>query len=46
LKAVIPGGSSVPLLPKNICDTVLMDFDALRDAQSGLGTAAVIVINK
>ena len=46
LKAVIPGGSSVPLLPKNICDTVLMDFDALRDVQSGLGTAAVIVINK
>jgi hypothetical protein len=31
LKAIIPGGSSVPLLPKNICDTVLMDFDALRD---------------
>jgi NADH:ubiquinone oxidoreductase subunit F (NADH-binding) len=31
LKAIIPGGSSVPLLPKKICDTVLMDFDALRD---------------
>ncbi len=31
LKAVIPGGSSVRLLPKNICDTVLMDFDALRE---------------
>ena len=46
MKAVIPGGSSVPLLPKNICDTVLMDFDSLRDVQSGLGTAAVIVINK
>lgn len=46
LKAIIPGGSSVPLLPKNICDDVLMDFDALRDAQSGLGTAAVIVMNK
>jgi NADH-quinone oxidoreductase subunit F len=46
LKAVIPGGSSVPLLPKDICDTVLMDFDALRDVKSGLGTAAVIVMDK
>ena len=39
LLAVIPGGSSVPLLPKEICDTVLMDFDSLRDVKSGLGTA-------
>lgn len=46
LLAVIPGGSSVPLLPKKICDTVLMDFDALRDVQSGLGTAGVIVMDK
>ena len=45
LKAVIPGGSSVPLLPKTICDEVLMDFDALRDVKSGLGTAAVIVMD-
>ncbi len=44
--AVIPGGSSVPLLPKEICDTVLMDFDSLRDVKSGLGTAAVIVMDK
>jgi NADH-quinone oxidoreductase subunit F len=36
----------VPLLPKNICDDVLMDFDALRDVKSGLGTAAVIVMDK
>src|SRR5687768_8498537 len=28
LLAVIPGGSSVPLLPKSTCDSVLMDFDA------------------
>jgi len=42
LKAVIPGGSSVPMLPKSICDTVLMDFDSLKEVQSGLGTAAVI----
>ncbi|CAO4837839.1 MAG: NADH-quinone oxidoreductase subunit F [Holosporales bacterium] len=46
LKAVIPGGSSVPLIPKSICETVLMDFDALRDVQSGLGTAAVIVMDQ
>jgi len=46
LKAVIPGGSSVPLLPKQICDDVLMDFDALREVRSGLGTAAVIVMDQ
>ena len=46
LLAVIPGGSSVPVIPKSICDTVLMDFDALRDVKSGLGTAAVIVMDK
>ncbi|MGB8182634.1 MAG: NADH-quinone oxidoreductase subunit NuoF [Stellaceae bacterium] len=46
LLAVIPGGSSVPVIPKPICDTVLMDFDALRDVKSGLGTAAVIVMDK
>eukprot|EP00892_Ulva_mutabilis_P006861 jgi/Ulvmu1/4547/UM002_0273.1 len=46
LLAVIPGGSSVPCLPKNICDDVLMDFDALKEQQSGLGTAAVIVMDK
>ena len=40
------GGSSVPCLPKRICDNVLMDFDALKEAQSGLGTAAVIVMDK
>jgi NADH-quinone oxidoreductase subunit F len=46
LLGVIPGGSSVPVIPKSVCDTVLMDFDALRDAKSGLGTAAVIVMDK
>ncbi|WP_341702524.1 NADH-quinone oxidoreductase subunit NuoF [Ferrovibrio sp.] len=46
LLAVIPGGSSVPLLPKAICDDVLMDFDSLRAQKSGLGTAAVIVMDK
>ncbi len=46
LLAVIPGGSSVPLLPKSICDDVLMDFDSLKNVKSGLGTAAVIVMDK
>ena len=46
LLAVIPGGSSVPVIPKSVCDTVLMDFDSLRDVQSGLGTAAVIVMDR
>lgn len=46
LLAVIPGGSSVPVLPRSICDTVLMDFDALREVRSGLGTAAVIVMDR
>ncbi|MFD2207284.1 NADH-quinone oxidoreductase subunit NuoF [Kiloniella antarctica] len=46
LLAIIPGGSSVPMLPKHVCDTMTMDFDALREAGSGLGTAAVIVMDK
>ena len=46
LLAVIPGGASVPLIPKSICDTVKMDFDSLIKVNSGLGTAAVIVMNK
>ncbi|MAI60516.1 MAG: NADH-quinone oxidoreductase subunit F [Rickettsiales bacterium] len=46
LQAVIPGGSSVPLLPKHLCEDVLMDFDSLKDAGSALGTAGIIVINK
>ncbi len=46
LLAVIPGGASVPLLNKATCDTMLMDFDSLRAVKSGLGTAAVIVMDK
>jgi NADH-quinone oxidoreductase subunit F len=46
LLAVIPGGASVPLIPKEICDTVRMDFDSLREVQSGLGTAGVIVMDR
>lgn len=46
LLAIIPGGSSTPLIPKSVCDDVLMDFDALIEAQTGLGTAAIIVMNQ
>jgi NADH-quinone oxidoreductase subunit F len=46
LLAVIPGGSSVPVIPKSVCETVLMDFDSLQAVQSALGTAAVIVMDK
>jgi NADH-quinone oxidoreductase subunit F len=46
LLAIIPGGSSTPVLPKDLCETVLMDFDSLREAKSGLGTAGVIVMDK
>lgn len=46
LLAVIPGGSSVPLIKKEVCDNVLMDFDSLKEAGSGLGTAGIIVMDK
>jgi len=46
LLAIIPGGSSVPCIPRPVCDEVLMDFDSLKEAQSGLGTGAVIVMDK
>jgi NADH-quinone oxidoreductase subunit F len=45
LKAVIPGGSSVPLIPKSVCDHQVMDFDSLKESGSGLGTAGVIVMD-
>jgi NADH-quinone oxidoreductase subunit F len=46
LLAVIPGGSSVPLVPADQIIDCPMDFDALRDLKSGLGTAAIIVMDK
>jgi NADH-quinone oxidoreductase subunit F len=46
LQAVIPGGASMPILPKSICDTILMDFDSLKDVRSGLGSGAIIVMDK
>jgi NADH-quinone oxidoreductase subunit F len=46
LLAVIPGGSSTPLMPQSVCNTMTMDFDALKEAGTGLGTAGVIVMDK
>jgi NADH-quinone oxidoreductase subunit F len=46
LLAVIPGGSSVPLVPAAQIMDAPMDFDGLKEVGSGLGTAAVIVMDK
>ena len=46
LLAVIPGGSSVPLVPADQIWDAPMDFDGLKAVGSGLGTAAVIVMDK
>lgn len=46
LQAVIPGGSSVPVIDDSISNEVLMDFDDLKKHGSGLGTAAVTVFDK
>lgn len=46
LKAVIPGGSSMPVLPASIIKDITMDYDALQKAGSGLGSGAVIVMDE
>ena len=46
LLAVIPGGSSVPLVPAAEIMDAPMDFDGLKELGSGLGTAAVIVMDR
>ncbi len=46
LLAIIPGGSSMPLIPADLCETLTMDFDSLTKLKSGLGTAAIIVLDK
>ncbi len=46
LKAIIPGGSSCPMITKEISENVTMDFDALKAVGSGLGTGGVIVMDK
>ncbi len=46
LKAVIPGGSSVPVVPANVIVDLTMDFDALHDIGSGFGTGAMVVMDE
>lgn len=46
LLCAIPGGSSMPMIPAAECNDLTMDFDALVKLKSGLGTAAVIVMDK
>ena len=46
LKGVIPGGSSMPILPAEVMMEMTMDFDALAKAGSGLGSGAVIVMDE
>jgi len=46
LKAVIPGGSSMPVLPAEIMMNCTMDYDSLQKAGSGLGSGAVIVMDE
>jgi NADH-quinone oxidoreductase subunit F len=46
LLAVIPGGSSMPLIPASQCDDLEMDFDSLVKLKSAMGTAAIIVMDR
>jgi NADH-quinone oxidoreductase subunit F len=46
LLAVIPGGSSMPIVPAAQCDPLQMDFDGCASVKSSLGTAAIIVMDK
>jgi NADH-quinone oxidoreductase subunit F len=46
IKAVIPGGSSVPVVPGDVMMKVNMDYDSLKAAGSSLGSAAIIVMDE
>jgi NADH-quinone oxidoreductase subunit F len=46
LKAVIPGGSSVPVLPADIIMDCTMDYNSLQEAGSSFGTGAVMVMDE
>ncbi|MDR0484081.1 MAG: NADH-quinone oxidoreductase subunit NuoF [Alphaproteobacteria bacterium] len=46
LLAVIPGGSSTPIIPAHLCERLTMDFEGMKAVGSSLGTGAVIVFNK
>ena len=44
LLGVIPGGGSTPIIPKNICEDVLMDYDSLIEQKTGLGTGELLLL--
>ena len=46
LKAVIPGGSSMPVLPGEVMMGLTMDYDSIKNAGSGLGSGAVVVMDE
>ncbi len=46
LKAIIPGGASCPVLPKEMCEDAIMDFDWMRENGSSMGTACMIVMDQ
>lgn len=46
IKAVIPGGSSMRILPGDVMMTLDMDYDSIQKAGSGLGSGAVIVMDE
>jgi NADH-quinone oxidoreductase subunit F len=46
LQAVMPGGASMPMLPARLIADAAMDFDSLKALGSGLGSAAVIVMDR
>ena len=46
LQGIIPGGGSTPIIPKDICNKVLLDYDSLNEYKTSLGTGAIIVIDK
>lgn len=46
LKAVIPGGTSMPVLPGEVMMELDMDYDSIQKAGSGLGSGAVIIMDE
>jgi NADH-quinone oxidoreductase subunit F len=46
IKGVIPGGSSMPVLPGEVMMGLTMDYDAIQKAGSGLGSGAVVVMDE
>lgn len=46
LKAVIPGGSSVPVVPGDVMMETRMDYDSIKEAGSALGSGAVVVMDE